>query len=777
MRDPSRRTEIGVAVAIVVVLGLALPVAATSAPAPVAPEAPPAAVADAPSAAAEDPGAGAAAPADMPAGAAQSGAPAPAKSSAVRTAAADPLEPTDYTAVAGLSGPDYPETVRDVHRVTMHDGVELYVEIVRPDPATHGEGPWPVILEASPYHGTLADRKGTRVFPDPKDAEGNPIGLTGYFAPRGYAVAMVDLRGTGRSAGCLDYLGPNDAKDLKTIVEWAADQAWSTGEVAMTGHSYVGSTPVVAAAQNPRGLVTIVPSASLASMYDHQFHHGVPWFLQLVGPIAAYAELSTIRHLPPGIETPLGPSGDDFGNNLPHTGCGWLSSSLTAGHGQVTGQYQEWHAVRDYRAAATATQMPIFMVHGVNDNAARIPSAEWFFGERFDRPGDKVWLGQWDHGSPGLSTCEVPHPTCRFDQWQYALHAWFDKHLQHRAVDTGPAVEVFLNGDKVVTSDRWSRPRATITLNPDARDGSLGEKPDGAGSASFTSVPTGPTSSEGGVEFLSAPMSDDVVVVGLPHLRLSASVLTSQLVNLIAGVFRVDAQGERHPLGYCAIQPHLRNDVREPELIVPGEKMALDPPCFTMAHHIPAGERMLLRVGTSSPHHVSTHTLEAQVTVYTGPGETALTLPVVPDARLYDDVALRAEDPLADIPAGPAQPRIRGQVVPPAPGAGTRSEATSGFLEFDVTEPTNAALEALATWSAPGDYDLYLQRRNADGSWSEDLAAGESPNLDSETLARTGLEPGRYRLEVHSWAAPPGQPVDVVVTFLNRDGAPGPDRG
>jgi hypothetical protein len=87
----------------------------------------------------------------------------------------------------------------------------LDIEIVRP----RAEGRFPVILESSPYHGTLADRDGTRILPGPKNAEGKPIGLTGYFAPRGYAVVMMDLRGTGRSQGCLDHLGPKDGRDLK----------------------------------------------------------------------------------------------------------------------------------------------------------------------------------------------------------------------------------------------------------------------------------------------------------------------------------------------------------------------------------------------------------------------------------------------------------------------------------------------------------------------------------------------------------------------------------
>ena len=60
----------------------------------------------------------------------------------------------------------------------------------------------------------------------------------------------------------------------------------------MTGHSYVGSTPSVAAAQNPDGLKTIVPSAGLASMYHHQFQAGVPYMLQWTGVQWSYNYLT-----------------------------------------------------------------------------------------------------------------------------------------------------------------------------------------------------------------------------------------------------------------------------------------------------------------------------------------------------------------------------------------------------------------------------------------------------------------------------------------------------
>src|ERR671917_1836687 len=266
--------------------------------------------------------------------------------------------PADYTQTQNLSQPRF-ETTREVVRLPAFDGEELYIEITRPKTAERV----PVILEASPYHGTLADREGTRILPEPRDADGNSIGLTGYFAPRGYAVVMMDLRGTGRSQGCLDHLAGKDARDLEQVVEWAASRSWSNGRVGMTGHSYVGSTPSVAAAQNPAGLKTIVPSAGLASMYHHQFQDGVPYFLQWAGPIEAYEQIAIERKLP---------GGDDFGNSLEETGCGLPNSAAVAGEDQLSGRYSDWHLARDWDAGATDADIPVFLVHGVNDNAARV---------------------------------------------------------------------------------------------------------------------------------------------------------------------------------------------------------------------------------------------------------------------------------------------------------------------------------------------------------------------------------------------------------------------
>ena len=546
--------------------------------------------------------------------------------------------PADYLATKGLSQPLHDKTRTDVVRLAVEqsavgDAVELYLEITRPvtDAAV------PVILEASPYHGTLADRDGTRILPGPQGADGRPLGLTGYFVPRGYAVVMMDLRGTGRSEGCLDHLGPKDASDLKRVVEWAASQPWSNGRVGMTGHSYVGSTPAVAAAQNPTGLATIVPSAGLARMYDHQFQHGVPYFLQWAGPIEAYEQLALERKLP-AFEDPFGltHTGDDFANAPQDTGCGLPQSAAVAGEDQLSGRYADWHAERDHAAGATAAQIPVFLVHGVNDNAARVDAMQWFT-DRGGRTGDKLWLGQWDHGS---GCC----PTRRGDQWTKALHAWFDRHLAGRNVGTGPAVEAFMSdgtfegaraGDRaeVLTATTWGSPSSTtLTLRPsaDAADDPTGRSGNGAlttgtprtGSVAFKGDPTGFADPQGtgGATFSTEPLAQDVVLAGVPQLRLSASV-TAPRVHLIANLYDEWEEGQgseiavnRRRLSQCAINPELRDGIATRTPIVAGQRYDMAPPCFAIAHHLRKGHRLLLRVTTSDPDKVPLFSVDPEIT-------------------------------------------------------------------------------------------------------------------------------------------------------------------
>ena len=655
------------------------------------------------------------------------------------------------------------------------DGKKLFINVTKPK----GGGRFPVILEASPYHGTLADREGTRILPDPRDKNGQSIGLTGYFAPRGYAVVMMDLRGTGRSEGCLDHLGPNDAQDLKRVVEWAASQSWSNGKVGMTGHSYVGSTPSVAAAQDPKGLTTIVPSAGLASMYHHQFQAGVPFFLQWAGPQWAYEYLTVARHLPPVGKEPVqnANTGDDFGNNTEYEGCGLPNSALTTGEDQLSGRYAEWHRKRDWNAEARDADIPVFAVHGVNDNAARVSALDWFLDRR-KKTRDKLWLGQWDHGS---GCC----PTRRGMQWTTALHAWFDKHLAGRRVSTGPDIELFLADDQsfskvrggarteVLSAADWPVAKRTQTFYP-AADGTLGQSRPASGSKSFVGTKQGFSEAlfvdptwKTGTSFATAPFKRDMVMAGVPKLELHASV-TAPRVHLIANLLDEDADGKRRRISQFAINPELRDGIATRKNVTPGQRYVLEPPGFVMAHHLRKGHRLVLQVTTADADKVALFAEDPRVTVYTGKDATAVSVPIVPNAKLTPD------DVFGDRITSPPHAPVKQKVTTKASGLGQRNALTTEYVAFELLSgQDNAKMEGVAKPGMPADLDLYLERQTETGSWVKVADGRNNESLSEELISTERLEPGKYRLAVHNWAGPPQNSVGVELTFFDRYGKAG----
>jgi predicted acyl esterase len=559
-------------------------------------------------------------------------------------AAADPPRatagpPADYLKIKGLSTKRFPNYDTEALMLPMRDGVEVYIEVTRPK----ARGRFPVIAEISPYHGTLYDRDGIRMLPD----DG---GLIEYFPPRGYAVVMIDLRGTGRSQGCLDHMGPKDQGDAKEVIEWAARRPWSNGRVGVIGHSYPGGTSAMSLAEEPKGLATVVVSAGLASMYDHQFQAGVPYFAQWVGPMEAYEELAINRHLP-GAIPPLaaGRYGDNFGNDMQYFGCGLPQSSLVAGEAQLSGQYVKWHQERDFRKHAAAAPVPVFVTHGTYDQAARIASLDWFNrrnGNLRTADGkpvvDKLWMGQWDHG---IGCC----PNRRGYQWTLALHAWFDKQLQGRNVDTGPPVEIFLADaaedeaiegarTEVYTARRFPGTPRMLTLYPDASGDLSTLRPFASSRVSFTGDPMGIGGSEftGGVTFRTRPLDHDVLFAGVPKLRLAASV-TMPRTYLIANVFDEDPDGVRRRMTQFAINPELRNGIGTRSIVLPAQRYVMYPPGFSMGHKLRKGHRLVLRVTTSDPDKIPLFSVDPKVTVFTGVPHTVLELPVVDRPILYRD--------------------------------------------------------------------------------------------------------------------------------------------
>lgn len=170
---------------------------------------------------------------------------------------------------------------RDVP-VTLRDGVEILVDVFRP----LDERPAAPLIAWGPY--------GKHVPNDPKRVPGaglNPEHLSPitpfegpnpvYWVPRGYAVVVVDKRGTWYSQGVATYLSPEEAEDFYDVIEWAGIQPWSNGKVGLTGVSYLASSQWRVAELNPPHLAAINPWEGWSDTYrEVAYHGGIPdtWF-------------------------------------------------------------------------------------------------------------------------------------------------------------------------------------------------------------------------------------------------------------------------------------------------------------------------------------------------------------------------------------------------------------------------------------------------------------------------------------------------------------------
>ena len=163
-----------------------------------------------------------------------------------------------------LSTPDYGIVVEEDVMVPMRDGVRLATDIYRP--AIGGKalpGALPTILGRTSY-----DKRWRELWIDP---------VAHYFAPRGYAVALQDLRGRRRSEGVGQYFhtaNEREGEDGYDSVEWIASQPWSNGRVGMTGSSHGAIVQTVASLTRPPHLTCIWVDVAPTNIFAHEAREG-----------------------------------------------------------------------------------------------------------------------------------------------------------------------------------------------------------------------------------------------------------------------------------------------------------------------------------------------------------------------------------------------------------------------------------------------------------------------------------------------------------------------
>lgn len=176
-----------------------------------------------------------------------------------------------------LSEPQYDLTRDDDVAVPMRDGIELLADIHRPESPSK----FPVLIAASPYPRQIQDLGAPVGFIE--------AGASGFFVPRGYVHVIANLRGTSGSGGTFGFFDSQERRDMHDLVEWAATQPWSDGNVGMIGISYFAMTQMEAAVELPPHLKAIMPVAGSFDLYEAASHHGlvsssfVTPFLSMIG--------------------------------------------------------------------------------------------------------------------------------------------------------------------------------------------------------------------------------------------------------------------------------------------------------------------------------------------------------------------------------------------------------------------------------------------------------------------------------------------------------------
>jgi uncharacterized protein len=550
--------------------------------------------------------------------------------------------------------------------ITMRDGTVLRANVLRPD----APGRFPVLVTQTPYN---------------KDG-GVITALGGQFTEmvkRGYVQVVVDVRGTGSSGGSWDSFGPAEQQDGYEVVEWAAAQGWSDGNVGLNGPSYMGLTQLYTAALRPPHLKAIFPIVPMADGYrDITFSGGdtnvafIPLWLGLVTAGGATPPATTFDGSPQAAVEGLSVLGQHAAGGLSFT-APTLLQATTGGSIAYDGPF--WKA-RSPLEVVDRIDVPAFVMGGHHDLFQR---GEPLIYERLrGRVPARLIMGPWTHlgGSSGEGLPRDGVPSLVQLQLQ-----WFDRWL--RGIDTGaertPKVTQYVYGDEQYeTQPDWPHPqvdpqrwyfrggKALAAAAPGAGEApqafvqhpvagictmSTGQWTAGLGEQLPCFTDDRPNDVSGGASYVSAPLASDLRLSGPISARIWLTTTASDAAVTVR-VDDVDETGRSTGLttgwlsaGFRAVDGGrsrvVRGHLLQPwhpftrESVLPvkaGEPTALDVEVFPASAVLKKGHRLRVVVDPSDfPHALppapaAAARLGAAVQVLTDPEHpSAIELPVV----------------------------------------------------------------------------------------------------------------------------------------------------
>ena len=428
-----------------------------------------------------------------------------------------------------LSQPAYGMTRDDDVAVLMRDGVALLADVHRPTEP----GRYPALVAASPYPRQIQNLGAPAGFIE--------AGATDFFVPRGYVHVIANCRGTSGSGGTFGFFDSQERRDMHDLVEWAAQQPWSDGNVGMIGISYFAGTQMEAAVERPPHLKAIMPIAGTFDLYESATHHG----LMSSGFVTPFLFM--------------------IGMTSGHTNKLWRSTLMDAVRALLlTPGIHKKFEMANGEAAIAGLKVLLKLHHDPHpwDDLWRAIAVEHPFRDAWwedrnlvpllDRVEVPVYLGcDWQN-----VPLHLPHTFTAYERlinsshiqvammgehglaWPWeSLHiealAWFDYWLkgQDTGILDGPNIRyVIPEAEGWRTSDTWPVPVAMHQSYALRADGTLGEDEGNSGSRTYMNLGGGlnrPRASETDppsfLDWTTAPLAHDVDVIGPIELQLDAA--------------------------------------------------------------------------------------------------------------------------------------------------------------------------------------------------------------------------------------------------------------
>ncbi|MFN2626154.1 MAG: CocE/NonD family hydrolase [Mycobacteriales bacterium] len=566
------------------------------------------------------------------------------------------------------------------HQVPSRDGVNMiWVDLIRPRTAAGVRVP--TIMMASPYFNTLGRGFREQCKTPHQSPPGGLPGSPGvpvlstcanhqtpfpewydeYFVPRGYAFAAMDLRGTRNTSGCQQYGDRDEVFDAVDVVDWLAEQPWSSGRVGMTGGSYDGTIALGAAAEAPlsakhkNALAAVIPIRAIDAWYDYHFFNGVESDGHRTTPAeftAAFAAADTPNS---GTDDPL------YAVHLAERkACiATLGAYTDAGY---FAPYQDadsgFWAERDFRKDAQTVRAAVFFIHGLFDfNVKTVNVGNMWLALPRSVP-KKLWFMNGDHVDPRCpsdKSCRasghaIPHPFA--DKFIEGTHRWwlqFLKGVPAGALSGGP-VEVQRANGSWQRSAAYPASRSDLVLYPTSK-GALDTRPSGDGDSVTWADNAAGAGAPLTQSFVTAPFRKTTRLSGQFEfdLRFSAAGADTNIAVRIDDL-GPDAKADASPtdalydgddkraltVTYAWLQAAVRASVqpRGPSTpvvgtpLTPGMPVIARFPSLYTDYVVARGHRLRFTFSDSEGGTVATYAGNI-VTLYTGPAASVVRLPVV----------------------------------------------------------------------------------------------------------------------------------------------------